>query len=205
MHVRNHMRLAARAFARLAACVIASLAAGCAPKVETPSPADLLLARQAGIAFDVRLKMEIVDRLEREEDPVAIYLAYRDHVPAYAREIGDRLGLEFSRVSTRPRNPSNAADEWEAEQMELFGFWREAGLDPLTMEASAIVKEGDKRVFRWMRPLVMEEPCMVCHGDAPNTRILELLAQEYPLDEATGYYETEIGGAYSVSKVLTDK
>ena len=46
---------------------------------------------------------------------------------------------------------------------------------------------------------------MFCHGDAPNTRILELLAQEYPLDEATGYYETEIGGAYSVSKVLTDK
>ncbi|MDP3740045.1 MAG: DUF3365 domain-containing protein [Hyphomonadaceae bacterium] len=197
MLVRNNLRLmAVAAFA---------LAAACSPEPEAPSPADMLLARQAGFSFDVRLKMEILDRLERDEDPVAVYLAYRDHVPSYAKEIGERLGFEFSRVSTRPRNPSNAADDWEAEQMELFGFWRETGLDPAIMEASAIVEEGDRRVFRWMRPLVMDEPCMTCHGDTVDQRILKLLAQEYPLDEATGYYETEIGGAYSVTKALTDE
>lgn len=193
----------ARNGSRIITGALAALAAACAPEIETPSPADMLLARQAGVAFDIRLKMEILDRLERDEDPVAIYLAYRDHVPLYAREIGERLGLEFSRVSARPRNPSNAADDWEAEQLELFNFWREAGLDPLTLEASAIVAEGDRQVFRWMRPLVMDEPCMVCHGDNADPHVLTLLAQEYPVDEATGYYETEIGGAYSVSRILT--
>lgn len=195
MLFRNNLWLAGAAFA---------LAGACAPEPETPSPADMLLARQAGFAFDVRMKMDILDRLDRDEDPVAVYLAYRDHVPSYAKEIGERLGFAFSRVSMRPRNPSNAADEWEAEQMELFSFWRETGLDPATMEASAIVKEGDQKLLRWMRPLVMDEPCMTCHGDNADPRILKLLAQEYTLDEATGYYETEIGGAYSVTKVLTD-
>lgn len=189
----------------LAAGAALALASACAPEPETPSPADLLLARQAGVAFDVRMKQDVLDRLDRLEDPVAVYLAYRDHVPFYANQIGQPLGLELSRVSLRPRNPSNAADDWEAEQMELFGFWREAGLDPLTLEASAIVKEGDRQVFRWMRPLVMDEACMACHGDTPDPRILTLLAQEYPLDEATGYYETEIAGAYSVSKLLPDR
>jgi hypothetical protein len=56
-----------------------------------------------------------------------------------------------------------------------------------------------------MRPLVADEPCMACHGDEPDPRLLKLLAQEYPLDEATGYYESEILGAYSVTKALEEK
>ena len=174
----------------------------CTPEPETPDPGDLLVARQAALGFDVRYRMEILDRLERDEDPVAVYMSYRDHVPGYAKEISERLGLEFSRVSMRPRNPLNSADDWEREQFALFEFWRETGRDPTVMEGAAIVEEEGRKLFRWMRPLVADEPCMACHGDAPDPRLLKLLAQEYPLDEATGYYETEILGAYSVTKVL---
>ena len=179
--------------------------AACAPEIATPSPGDLLVARQAALGFDVRLKMEMLDRLERDEDPVAVYMAYRDHVPDYAKEISERLGLEFSRVSMRPRNPLNAADDWEREQLALFEYWRETGRDPTVMESAAIVEEGDTKVFRWMRPLAADEPCMACHGDKVDPRILKMLAQEYPLDEATGYYDTEIIGAYSVTRLLADE
>jgi hypothetical protein len=181
------------------------LAGACAPEPETPSPGDLLVARQAALSFDVRLKMEMLDRLERDEDPVAVYLSYRDHVPAYAKEISDRLGLEFSRVSMRPRNPLNTADDWEREQFALFEYWRETGRDPAIMESAAIVEEGGTKMFRWMRPLAADEPCMACHGDEIDPRLLKMLAQEYPLDEATGYYDTEIIGAYSVTKALAEE
>lgn len=187
-------------------CALAILAAACTPRPETPSAEDVVAARQAALGFDTRLKRDILDRLEREEDPVAVYLAYRDHAPSFAREISERFGFEFSRVSLRPRNTSNAADDWEREQIESFQFWREAGIDPAVMESAAILVEGEgegrTKVFRWMRPLAIDEPCMTCHGDAVDPRILKLLAQEYPLDEATGYYETEIAGGYSVSKAL---
>jgi hypothetical protein len=192
-------------FARLC-CVLAFAAlGGCTPEPETPDPGDLLVARQAAVGFDVRFRMEILDRLERDEDPVAVYMSYRDHVPIFAKEIGERVGLEFSRVSTRPRNPLNSADDWEREQFALFEYWRETGRDPTVMESAAIVEEEGRKLFRWMRPLVADEPCMACHGDEPDPRLLKLLAQEYPLDEATGYYETEILGAYSVTKVLDEK
>ncbi len=187
--------------------LLAALATcACRAEPEPPEVADLLLARQAALAFDMRFKMDVLDRLDRGEDPVAVYLSYRDHVPSFGKEISERFGFEFSRVSLRPRNPSSAADDWEREQIETFQFWREAGLDPAVMESSAIVEEGEGRgktkVFRWARPLAIEEACMACHGDQIDSRILKLLAQEYPLDEATGYYETEIGGAYSVSKAV---
>lgn len=192
-------------FIRLCCVLAFATLCGCTPAPETPDPDDLLVARQAAVGFDVRFRREIVDRLERDEDPVAVYMSYRDHVPTFAKEISDRLGIEFSRVSTRPRNPLNSADDWEREQFALFEFWRETGRDPTVMESAAIVEEDGRKLFRWMRPLVAEESCMACHGDEPDPRLLKLLAQEYPLDEATGYYETEILGAYSVTKVLEEK
>ncbi len=179
------------------------LLAACAPEAPAPDPEDINAARQAALAFDVRMRLDILDRLERAEDPVAVYLAYRDNVPGWAKEIGAKLGVDLSRTALRTRNPSNAADEWEVKQMELFEFSREAGLDPATMEVAEIVTEGKQKTFRWIRPIVMDEACIACHGEEIDTRIVTLLNQEYPLDEALDYHETELGGAYSVSKVLT--
>jgi hypothetical protein len=179
-----------------------ALLAACAPQKPVPDPADVLAARQAALAFDNRMKLEILDRLEREEDPVAVYLAYRDHVSGWAKETGDKLGVDFSRTALRTRNPANAPDEWETNQMELFEFSREAGVDPATMEVAEIVTEGKQKIFRWIRPLVMGETCMACHGEEIDARLVTLLSQEYPLDDAVDYLENDLGGAYSVRKVL---
>lgn len=178
------------------------LTAACSPRPLQPNAEDILAARQAALAFDARMRMEIIQRLERAEDPVAVYLAYRDNVPGWAKEIGDKLGVEVSRTALRIRNPTNAPDDWETRQMELFEFSREAGLDPTTMEVAEIVEEDGGKVFRWIRPIVMEEACIICHGEEIDPRLVTLINQEYPLDEATDYHETELGGAYSVSKAL---
>jgi hypothetical protein len=188
---------------RAAGGLAMALAAACAPVKPEPNAEDILAARQAALAFDVRMRTDILDRLEREEDPVAVYLAYRDNVPGWAKEIGGKLGIELSRTALRTRNPTNEPDDWEVRQMELFEFSREAGLDPATMEVAEIVSEGQKQVFRWIRPIVMEEMCLACHGEEIDPRLITLIGQEYPLDEAIDYHETELGGAYSVSRVLT--
>ena len=182
---------------------VAIALAACAPEKTNPDPEDIRAARQVALAFDVRRRMEILDRLERQEDPVAIYLAYRDHVPGWAKEIGGKLGVELSRTAPRTRNPTHAPDDWEMRQMELFEFSREAGIDPATMEVSEIVTEGKQKVFRWIRPIVMDEMCIACHGENIDPRLVTLLNQEYPLDEGVDYLEGDLGGAYSVSKVLT--
>src|SRR5690242_4770536 len=103
--------------------VLAALsAAACAPATEQPDLADLQAARQAALAFDTRLQREITDRVNRDEDPVAVYLAYADHVPGWAKEISDTNKFDFSRTSLAPRNPASSPDNWEQAQMEAFNF-----------------------------------------------------------------------------------
>lgn len=182
---------------------LAVIATACEPRTEQPTQADILAARQAALSFDQRLKREIVDRIDRGEDPVAVYLAYADHVPDWGKEISNAAKVDFSRTALGVRNPASEPDAWERRQMELFNVLADSGQDPETFEAVEIVQEGNATVFRWLRPTVMGEACMACHGEALDGRIRLLLRQEYPLDEAAGYSEGQLGGAYSIRKVLS--
>lgn len=152
--------------------------------------------------FEQRLKREVTGRLERNEDAVAVYLSYADHTPDWGREISNQFELDLSRTALGVRNPANAPDEWESEQLQLFNFYMDAGMDPDTFEIAEIVQEGEETTFRWMQPVRMLDTCLACHGETIDPRIKLLLSQEYPLDEASGYAEGQIGGAYSVRKVL---
>lgn len=185
-----------------AIAVAAALLAACAPRAQQPAASDIQLARQAALSFEQQLKREITTRLERDEDPVAVYMSYADHAPEWAREISNRLQLDFSRTALGVRNPANAPDDWERLQLETFNFLMDSGLDPDTFEVAEVVQEGEEIVFRWLQPVRMLDTCLTCHGEAIDQRLKLLLAQEYPLDEAAGYAEGQIGGAYSVRKVL---
>jgi hypothetical protein len=185
-------------------CALA-LVAACAPEPETPAPADIRAARSAAFDFDQRMARDIVARLDRGEDPVAVWLAYADHAPDWGRQISNAAEIDFSRTALGVRNPANAPDDWERRQMEQMSFMLDTGLDPETLEVSAIVLEDGLRVFRWMRPVLMGEPCLACHGEAIDPRIRLLIGQEYPLDEATGYAAQQFGGAYSARRVLGAK
>jgi hypothetical protein len=182
---------------------IALLAAGCAPRPEQPSADSIRAARQAALQFDQRMTREIISRLQRDEDPVAVWLAYADHVPDWGREISNEVKVEFSRTALGVRNPANEPDDWERQQMEQMRFMLDTGIDPETMDVGEIREEGEEKVFRWMRPILMAEECLVCHGEQIDTRVKLLLGQEYPLDEATGYSANQLGGAYSVRQVLS--
>jgi hypothetical protein len=178
--------------------------AGCNRAPRQPDAADLQAARQAALAFDMRLHADVLARLDRGEDPVAVYMAYRDAAAALAAEMSGQNGLELSRTALRVRNPADTPDDWERRQLEAFQILiDEGGLDPVTLDVAEIVEETDgQRVFRWMKPLVADEACMTCHGDAIDARLLRLLERDYPVDEATGYYESELRGAYSVRRAL---
>jgi len=177
--------------------------AACAPRPPVPDVADIQAARQAALMLDVRFRTEILDRLERE-DASAIYMAYRDHAAEFVREASAKSHLDIRRVGLRVRNPANAADDWEAEQLEKFDFLVNAGYDISVLEASAIVTENKQKWFRWIKPMPVGETCMVCHGDDIPADILKQLKQDYPDDNATGYQPSEMRGAYSVRRKLED-
>lgn len=188
---------------KLTMACIALLASGCAPRGEQADAASIRTARQAALQFDQRMAREIITRLQRDEDPVAVWLAYADHVPDWGRGISNDAMVEFSRTALGVRNPANAPDDWERQQMEQMSFMLDTGIDPETLDVAEIRQEGEEKVFRWMRPILMTEECLACHGEQIDPRVTLLLGQEYPLDEATGYSANQLGGAYSVRQVLS--
>ena len=188
---------------RLAALALVALLPACAPKRETPDAADIRAARQAALTFDQRMSREIIARLDRDEDPVAVYLAYADNVPGWGKALSDAAQIDFSRTALGVRTPADAPDAWERQQMEQMSFMLDAGVDPETLEIAEIVTEGETKLFRWMRPILMSDSCLACHGEAIDPRVKLLLGQEYPFDDASGYAAGQLGGAYSVRKILS--
>jgi hypothetical protein len=178
------------------------LLVACTPKPPKPDPADLMAARQAALLLETGIRTQLLDRLDRDEDPAAVYTAYRDTVRTMTGDIAKKAGVDLKRVSERVRNPVNAADDWERKQLAVFQYWLDAGLDEHTLEISEIVTEGKIRVFRYMRPITMQETCITCHGDKIDDKLLGFLVHDFPDDEATGYFEGELAGAYSVRKVV---
>jgi len=81
--------------------------------------------------------------------------------PAYmtrqVHELGrERFGLIGHITSLKPLRSENAPDPWEAEALRSF----EAG----SPKATAVLDMDGQPVFRFMRPLIAEEPCLKCHA-----------------------------------------
>ncbi|MEI7814158.1 MAG: diguanylate cyclase [Coriobacteriia bacterium] len=80
---------------------------------------------------------------------------------AMTREIGDQLKASgahsvFKLTSLKLVNPDNAPDEWERQGLEAF----ETGTHEYWWSGKA--SNGDE-VYRYMRPLVVDESCLKCH------------------------------------------
>lgn len=65
-------------------------------------------------------------------------------------------GAIFRLTSLRPIRPENAADPWETKSLQSF----EAG----TKEVVSIEPSEHGPLLRYMAPLQVEKPCMICHA-----------------------------------------
>ena len=184
---------------RAALLSLVALTGACDRTPPPPSPEDVLAARQSALRLDQELHVMALRSLENGTDARQVLTAYltviegTHSMPAAGRRI------DVGRTALRVRNPANAADDWERDKLEIFRFAMEGGVDPATLEISEIVDEATgQRVFRWIKPVAMEETCLTCHGDRIDPPLLDQIEELYPADEATGYYSLEMGGAYSV-------
>jgi hypothetical protein len=122
-----------------------------------------------------------------------------------APEIAGRLsrehGWRVTRVGTRVRNPLlGMPDVWEqtvlAEFVERIG----KGETVRDMSHSAVVSEPGGQYYRFMKPIVVQSNCLLCHG--PTEQIPEVikavLNKHYPFDAATGYKVGELRGAVTI-------
>ena len=102
--------------------------------------------------------------------------------------------LKLTRVSLKPRNPINGADEMDRDVLREWQSQLAAG-KPFP---EAVVKLKNSKTAVYYKPIPIAEVCLKCHGD-PSTFPKELtqqLKQLYPDDQAIGYKLNDLRGAF---------
>lgn len=109
--------------------------------------------------------------------------------------MGVMKNATIKRVSEKPRNPDNQANEDELGYIAAFKKAMASG-----DEVKPIVKRNNGEVS-FYAPIVTNAMCLQCHGK-PNEEIkpesLNALKALYPSDKAVGYAMNELRGIWSI-------
>jgi len=175
-----------------AVCLSLALAA-CNPS--TPSPADqaaLDAAKSAATKLGQTVKTRLVGALGAGGPQKAVEVCSAE-AQDIAKNVQTETGARLGRSSTKLRNPADAPPPWVADWLKAQGDTKAENVQGL-----ATVVDTDKgRVARFLKPLAIETPCLLCHGDpatiAPEVKAT--LAAKYPDDKATGYALGDLRGA----------
>ena len=132
-----------------------------------------------------------------EDGPAAAVEFCSTNALPLTAQVASARGVEVKRTSLRYRNPANAPDEHETEALRHF----EKVLEETGELPDAWVQRVGLEEFRYYRPLVVGAPCLKCHGaaDEIDPDVVEILAERYPDDMATGYAAGDFRGLVRVS------
>ncbi|GAB5415007.1 MAG: DUF3365 domain-containing protein [Congregibacter sp.] len=110
--------------------------------------------------------------------------------------VSSEQNAEIKRVSDKPRNAGNRANEREAAYIASAKASLAAGRPP----APAAHEVGDRWVAYY--PIPTDGMCLQCHG-SPETQVsqetLSALEARYPDDEALGYGVNELRGIWVIT------
>lgn len=115
------------------------------------------------------------------------------------KQVGERYRVRIRRVSLKYRNPADKPDEWE---IKVLKRWEKLKRQKRSLkEAWGWQRKGKKRLFRYMKPILITQPlCLSCHGDPQklDPKVKAFLRKRYPNDKAVGYDLNDLRGAISV-------
>ena len=196
----NFSNLFARRAGRLTgALALAALVSACGaeppaePGAPEVSPQKVEKAQAAAAELGKRLKSRLMESMG-SEGPVAAIRVCSEEAPEIAREVSADAGLTVSRTSLKTRNPDNAPDARERAVLELWRNKVDAGTPAAALEPFA----SDGGAFLWMKPILVEPPCLMCHGSDVPEAVADAIAKRYPQDRATGYSAGDLRGAFVV-------
>ena len=159
-------------------------------------------SRETAKEFMQTLKKELQTSMQ-EGGPVNAVSVCNLIAPGIASTYSARNGWEVGRTSLRLRNPNNAPDAWERSVLEAFEERKLSGEDPAQMEFFEVVRVNGNKQLRYMKAIPVSGPCLVCHGEMPDSIVKTRLEILYPDDQALGYREGDIRGAFTITQPLS--
>jgi hypothetical protein len=177
---------------------------GCGEKPE-PEITDTL---KAGLQKDAKdftesLKSILMKEIQTNGIISAVSVC-SDTAQILTNNYGITKGIFIKRVSFKNRNPNNLPDEFEAKALKYFEDLKSNGkLDETTEYIDIVEQEGIKAV-RYLKPIIIQAPCLNCHGSGEVIipEVKSIIEEKYPTDKAINYNVGDLRGAVSIQKNL---
>ncbi|MGM0690769.1 MAG: Tll0287-like domain-containing protein [Pseudomonadota bacterium] len=152
-------------------------------------------------AFGKTLKGELQAAM-KQGGPMAAVEVCNQRAPEIAADMSEESGYTLRRTSLKPR--ATEPTDWERVVLEEFEARQAAGT-PVGEIAWHEVKEvGGEKQLRFMKAIATEGVCLSCHGQDVDPKLKAEIDRLYPDDQATGFEEGDIRGAFSVTAALED-
>jgi hypothetical protein len=151
-------------------------------------------ARSVSEQFGAELKAALEKALA-DQGPVGAIAVCRDEAPRIAARLSAENRISVSRTGLRVRNPGNEAQLWQLTVLDSFAERLSAGVAPKELEYFEVHADGSAH---FLKAIVTQPLCLVCHGEATSPDVQAALDQYYPWDEATGFKVGELRGAFSI-------
>ncbi|MDX1819077.1 MAG: DUF3365 domain-containing protein [Marinobacter sp.] len=103
----------------------------------------------------------------------------------------------ISRTSLKVRNPGNTPTEWQ--RLQLQAMDRQPVKNGKPVETWQVSDATGQPAFRYMSAIPTQKLCLGCHGKSIEPGVKAKLAELYPNDQATGFSEGELRGAFVVT------
>jgi hypothetical protein len=92
------------------------------------------------------------------------------------------------RASHRLRNPANVPPEWVAPILDAY-------VASSADRAPRAVPLADGR-WGYVEPILLQPPCLACHGETLAPDVASRIAALYPDDRATGFRVGDLRGVF---------
>jgi len=188
---------------KLSFLVAAGLLLGCTTTqtVQVPQEKEPKI-KEIGEATSMKLlktlKGELLNAMQQGGPDQAVEVCSKKAM-TLTKQIENETGYSIKRTTFKYRNPANKPDKYEEEALKYFEEAIKTGKMPAYYVQA--IKEDNKVVYRYYKPLKVEGLCLTCHGDPSlmDPNLVKKIKTLYPTDMAVGYKEGDFRGVVRVS------
>ncbi len=103
----------------------------------------------------------------------------------------------IGRTSLKLRNPDNAPTDWQ--KLQLLAMDKQPMVNGKPVEVWQVSEARGQPEFQYMSAIPTQKLCLNCHGKSVTPEVQARLKELYPEDEATGFSEGDMRGAFVVT------
>ncbi len=188
----------------LGLAVIAAMLA--APAIaQEPSPQELDARAKEAKTVIKRLVTAMQGELKaakEERGPGGAVNACQHLAPQVAADLKEETGWDIRRTALKVRNPKNRPRAEELLVLEAYAARADKGAPLAEMETVQTAVYQGERGVHFMKAIPVQKACLGCHGSKLAPGVAEALQKAYPEDQATGFAEGDLRGAFSLFKPI---